>query len=110
MSPIARRGLPGDAAGWPDDVPQPWTKAGAIRGGDGNRRKLDEETIMMPAWCLRRPNGIDEAEIEQLAGVLIDCVEGGASVSFMHPLTRERAVAFWRQVAEGVRAGERVLL
>ena len=29
--------------------------------------------------------------IEGLADVLIDCVEGGASVSFMQPLTRERA-------------------
>ena len=26
------------------------------------------------------------------ADVLIDCVDGGASVSFMHPLTRDRAV------------------
>jgi GNAT superfamily N-acetyltransferase len=50
------------------------------------------------------------AHIEGLADVLIDCVEGGASVSFMHPLTRERAVAFWRCVAQGVAAGERALL
>ena len=42
--------------------------------------------------------------------MLIDCVEGGASVSFMHPLTRDRAVAFWRRVAQGVAAGERALL
>ena len=28
----------------------------------------------------------------------------------MHPLTRERAVAFWRRVAQGVAAGERALL
>ncbi len=28
----------------------------------------------------------------------------------MDPLTRERAVAFWRRVAQGVAAGERVLL
>jgi GNAT superfamily N-acetyltransferase len=42
--------------------------------------------------------------------VLIDCVEGGASVSFMYPLTRERAVEFWRQVARDVAAGERALV
>ena len=47
---------------------------------------------------------------EALADVLIDCVEGGASVSFMHPLSRETALAFWRGVADGVRRGERVLL
>jgi len=48
--------------------------------------------------------------VEALAEVLMDCVEGGASVSFMAPLTRERAVDFWRGVAEGVARGERVLL
>ena len=49
-------------------------------------------------------------QIDALADVLIDCVDGGASVSFMHPLTRERATAFWRRVADGVAAGERALL
>jgi GNAT superfamily N-acetyltransferase len=54
----------------------------------------------------------DEARerIGALSAVLIDCVEGGASVSFMAPLTQERADAFWRGVAEGVAAGERILL
>jgi hypothetical protein len=50
------------------------------------------------------------SEIEQLAEVLVDCVEGGASVSFMQPLTRERAAAFWRKVAEEARAGKRMLI
>ncbi|HYB42270.1 MAG TPA: GNAT family N-acetyltransferase, partial [Candidatus Methylomirabilis sp.] len=63
-----------------------------------------------PAWCPRRLPAVDDAQIEALAAVLIDCVEGGASVSFMHPLTRERAVAFWRRVAQGVEAGHRALL
>jgi GNAT superfamily N-acetyltransferase len=48
--------------------------------------------------------------VEALADVLIDCVDGGASVSFMRPLPRERALAFWRGVAECVARGERVLL
>ena len=48
--------------------------------------------------------------IEPLAEVLIDCVQGGASVSFMSPLSREKAMAFWRGVAQGVQRGERVLL
>ncbi|HEY0857816.1 MAG TPA: GNAT family N-acetyltransferase [Albitalea sp.] len=47
---------------------------------------------------------------DALADVLIDCVEGGASVSFLLPLARERALAFWRGVADGVARGERVLL
>lgn len=62
------------------------------------------------AWSVRRLYSLNEQQIEELAGVLIDCVEGGASVSFMHPLTLERAVAFWRGVAEGVAAGRRALL
>lgn len=57
-----------------------------------------------------RLRDVSDAQIEELADVLIDCVEGGASVSFMQPLTRERAVAFWRRVANGVTAGERALL
>jgi ribosomal protein S18 acetylase RimI-like enzyme len=58
----------------------------------------------------RRLRALDDRQIDELADVLIDCVEGGASVSFMHPLTRDRAVAFWRRVAHGVAAGERALL
>jgi GNAT superfamily N-acetyltransferase len=56
--------------------------------------------------------GANEAAacIEALADVLIDCVEGGASVSFMLPLSREKAVDFWRGVANGVARHERVLL
>lgn len=45
-----------------------------------------------------------------LAEILIDCVERGASVSFMHPMTREKAEAFWAHVAESVARGERILL
>lgn len=56
--------------------------------------------------------GTNEAAacVEALADVLIDCVEGGASVSFMLPISREKAVDFWRKVANGVARGERVLL
>jgi GNAT superfamily N-acetyltransferase len=56
--------------------------------------------------------GADEAArcVGPLAEVLLDCVQGGASVSFMWPLPRERALGFWRGVADGVARGERVLL
>lgn len=63
-----------------------------------------------PAWSVRRVQALDDAQVGALADVLIDCVEGGASVSFMHPLSRDRAMAFWRRVAQGVAAGERALL
>lgn len=58
----------------------------------------------------RRLPEVDDAQVGQLADVLMDCVEGGASVSFMQPLTRERALAFWRHVAADVAEGKRVLL
>lgn len=56
--------------------------------------------------------GADEAaaSVQALADVLVDCVAGGASVSFMGPLPQARALAFWQGVAAGVAQGERVLL
>jgi GNAT superfamily N-acetyltransferase len=48
--------------------------------------------------------------IAALSSILMDCVEGGASVSFMTPLTREKADGFWLGVAASVAAGDRVLL
>jgi ribosomal protein S18 acetylase RimI-like enzyme len=65
---------------------------------------------MAAPWTLRWLSVVDDTQVEALAEVLIDCVEGGASVSFMHPLMRDRAVAFWRRVAESVARGERALL
>ena len=66
--------------------------------------------MITPAWSLRRLQALNETHIDQLAGVLTDCVEGGASVGFMHPLTHDRAVAFWARVARSVAAGERAML
>jgi GNAT superfamily N-acetyltransferase len=49
------------------------------------------------------------ARVGELAEVLRDCVEGGASVGFMLPLADGRPEAFWRRVADGVAAGTRHL-
>ena len=49
-------------------------------------------------------------EIDALADVLIDCVAGGASVSFMHPLSRVAARRFWRDASASAARGQRVLL
>jgi GNAT superfamily N-acetyltransferase len=48
--------------------------------------------------------------IDALSDILIDCVEGGASVSFMLPISRSRAAQFWTHVADGVTRNERILL
>lgn len=48
--------------------------------------------------------------IPRLAEILIDCVEGGASISFMLPIDRRTAEAFYQGVAEKVGDGSAVLL
>src|SRR5947209_14649154 len=63
-----------------------------------------------PHWSPRRVSVLDGPLVEALADLLIDCVEGGASVSFMHPLSRDRALRFWQRVADGVAAGQRAVL
>jgi GNAT superfamily N-acetyltransferase len=67
-------------------------------------------TKIAPGWLLRRVPALDDGQIDELADLLIDCVEGGASVGFMRPLSRDRARSFWRRVAAFVAAGERALL
>ncbi|MDB5449125.1 MAG: acetyltransferase domain protein [Phenylobacterium sp.] len=56
---------------------------------------------MSSSFRIRR---LDAAEARRaapaLAGVLLDCVAAGASVSFMADLTRDAAEAFWREAAE----------
>ncbi|MBL8751544.1 MAG: GNAT family N-acetyltransferase [Planctomycetes bacterium] len=59
---------------------------------------------------IRRTDRIDARTLEGLVDVLVDCVEGGASIGFVLPLTRERARSFWRRVAAEVETGERALL
>jgi GNAT superfamily N-acetyltransferase len=53
---------------------------------------------------------IGDRELRGLSDVLIDCVEGGASVSFMLPIAREKAEAFWRRASESASRGERLVL
>ena len=53
---------------------------------------------------------VADAALAQLADVLVDCVEGGASVSFMSPFLLDEALAFFRKVAASVACGDTVLL
>jgi GNAT superfamily N-acetyltransferase len=48
--------------------------------------------------------------IGALAGVLLDCVEGGASVSFMASLSRNEAESFFQRALSEVENGNRILL
>jgi GNAT superfamily N-acetyltransferase len=53
---------------------------------------------------------LSDEVLDQLAAVLVDCVEGGASVSFMAPFSQADGLAFFRKVANSVAAGDTVLL
>lgn len=53
---------------------------------------------------------VDEARLQALAELLIDCVDGGASVGFMQPLPLAKARSFWQRVAQAAAQGERALL
>jgi ribosomal protein S18 acetylase RimI-like enzyme len=65
---------------------------------------VDDETIeRLTADDMR-------AALDELAGLLHDCVEGGASVSFVHPFTRDDARGFFASLLPEVEAGTRVLL
>jgi len=68
---------------------------------------VNDGTEALPT--VRRLERVTAAEIGGLAELLIDCVAGGASVSFMHPLSSAKATAFWTRVAADVAAGGRAL-
>ena len=92
---------------------------------DANGRRLAGRSLDNPAlqttengsmtsqehYAVRRVSADEAVSLaDQLTDVLLDCVEGGASVSFMLPLARETAVRFWLDVGQSVSRGERTLL
>ena len=65
----------------------------------------------MSGWTIARIDARAAREaLADLVEILVDCVEGGASVSFLAPLSGEKATAFWEGVAAGVERGERALV
>jgi GNAT superfamily N-acetyltransferase len=62
------------------------------------------------AFRIRRLETFEREVVERLSDVLIDCVEGGASVSFIWPMSRAKAHRFWRDTAASASRGERVVL
>ncbi len=50
-----------------------------------------------------------EAALEGLSAVLVDCVEGGASVGFLSPYGMQDAAEYWRGVLPAVRSGASLL-
>jgi len=64
----------------------------------------------MSTYQVRRLDVMTSRDFGGLCDVLMDCVEGGASVSFMHPMTLAKAADFWRDVAASMARGERALI
>jgi len=59
---------------------------------------------------IRQLSAVREPDTAGLSDVLIDCVERGASVSFLLPMTRAKAQAYWDGLSAGVARGDRLLL
>lgn len=57
-----------------------------------------------------RPLAPTPALIDALASLLVETVADGGSVSFMHPLSVEKATAFCRAALEAAVRGERIVL
>lgn len=66
---------------------------------------------MTASFSLRTLSRADILEnLSPLSDILADCVNGGASVSFMLPFSWQTAQAFWLRIAESVAAGERLVV
>lgn len=67
-------------------------------------------TAVPPSTISIRRATDDQATAEALTDVLLDCVEAGASIGFMHPLSNEKALTFWLTALASATRGERVIL
>lgn len=83
----------------------------------GGVRALNDISNSLEFGYAKPVNGIETLDIAaanaaelRLAHILIACVDGGASVSFLPPLSLEKARAFWHRAASDASAGRRVIL
>jgi GNAT superfamily N-acetyltransferase len=59
---------------------------------------------------IRQAHPHESGLAESLADILIDCIDGGATVTFLAPMPRPKALAFWRPVIDSAARRERILL
>ena len=85
------------------DLPAQCRRHGGLEARSGGV-SAKAEIVALDAPVARYPRSIS------CAAVLVDCVEGGASVSFMSPYSHADALAFFRKVATSVASGDAVLL
>jgi len=81
---------------------------GGLRKTAANGARYDLK--VMSAIQVTRLATLGAAEIAALATVLQDCVQSGASVSFMLPMPLEKAAGYWRGLAGAVERGEVIVL
>ena len=65
---------------------------------------------MFNATHIRRLKVFGKQELAELSAVTIDCVEGGASIGFLLPMTVTKAEAFWTSATASALRGERLVL
>ena len=94
-----------------------YEKAGYVR--QGSIRILDDISNSLEFRYAKPAGGLVVEALDaaaaasaerRLAGLLVACVAEGASLEFLPPLPRDRALAFWKSTSAAVAAGSRVLL
>lgn len=65
---------------------------------------------MTDVFQIRCLQSIGEREVRGLSELLIDCVEGGASVGFLRPISAAKAHAYWSKICASALGGERRVL
>ena len=58
---------------------------------------------------IETPSELSPADLDELASLLTECVDGGASMGFLAPLAAPEAAAFWQEVLGDMRGGHRLL-
>lgn len=83
----------------------------------GSVRVLADISNSLEFGYAKLVNGIESLDIAaassavgRLAAILIACVDGGAPVAFLPPLSHDKARRFWLRVASDVGTGRRVLV
>src|SRR5437773_8342046 len=67
----------------------------------GRQPAVTKQTHMIERLILP----VGDSDLRALAGLLVDAVESGAAVSFLAPLTLERAEDWWRRTLGAADAG-----
>ncbi|WP_298610425.1 GNAT family N-acetyltransferase [uncultured Thiothrix sp.] len=62
------------------------------------------------AFQIRAVDTLNQLQIAELSDLLIACVEAGASVSFMLPLPKAKAEAYWQEINTRLQQDERLVL